>query len=101
MAENENNTQDNTQNNTQNNNTQNSGSHTYALGMDANAQSDFENIKKIQKAIESCGHTVGVTQRGPNQESYLASKSKEINADVAVFCCLVSPATIWSFRNSI
>lgn len=102
---NQTNNQNNDSNNNQNNdNNQNSGGgqkHVFALGMDANAQSDFANIEKIKSALEACGNTVGVTQRGPNQEAFLASKAKEINADVAIFCCLVSPATIWSFRNAI
>lgn len=112
MVEDKNKTQDNNQNNntqnnntqsnnTQSNNTQNSGSHTYAIGMDRNAQSDFGNIKKIQQLIQSAGHKAETTQIGPNQESYLTSKAKEINADIAVFCCAFGPATIWSFRNSV
>ena len=99
-----NNETDNQNNNQTNQNQQNGGGnqkHVFALGMDANAQSDFANIEKIKSALEACGNTVGVTQRGPNQEAFLASKAKEINADVAIFCCLVSPATIWSFRNAI
>lgn len=97
------NTQDPTQqNSTQQGSTQGSGGgHVFAFGMDSNAQSDMGNVEKMKQTLESCGNQVHFTQIGPNQETYLAQKAKEVNADTCIFACLVAPATIWSFGEAV
>lgn len=91
------------ENNQQNNDsTQGSGgSHIFAVGMDTNQSSDIDNLNKIKETLESCGNKAYLTQIGPNQETYLPQKAKEVNADICVFCCALAPATIWSFGNAV
>ena len=94
----------NNQNNNQDNqNQQNSGSgnHIFAFGMDSNAQGDMNNVEKMKSTLESCGNKVYFTQIGPNQETYLPAKAKEVGADTCIFACLVAPATIWSFGEAV
>lgn len=79
----------------------NGGTHIYAFGMDSNAQSDMANVEKMKATLEACGNKVYFTQIGPNQETYLAQKAKEVNADTCIFACLVAPATIWSFGKAV
>ena len=77
------------------------GNHVFAFGMDSNAQGDMANVEKMKQVLESCGNKVHFTQIGPNQETYLAQKAKEVNADTCIFACLVAPATIWSFGEAV
>ena len=97
--------QDSNQNNDENNQQQNnntSGNKKYAVGADSNGQSDAANLQKFCDALASCGNTVEKTQIGPNQESYLATLSKEMGgADACVFLALHAPATYWSFRDAV
>lgn len=92
----------NQQGNAQQGSTQGSGGgHIFAFGMDSNAQDDMANVEKMKQTLESCGNKVSFTQVGPNQETYLPAKAKEINADTCIFACLVAPATIWSFGEAV
>ena len=104
---------DNEENNnttdTENNNTDNQqsttqgggGGHIFAFGMDSNAQGDMDNVEKMKSTLENCGNKVYFTQIGPNQETYLPAKAKEVGADTCIFACLVAPATIWSFGEAV
>lgn len=91
----------NNSSNTQDSTQSSGGGHVFALGMDSNAQSDMGNVEKMKQTLESCGNQVHFTQIGPNQETYLADKAKEVNADTCIFACLVAPATIWSFGEAV
>jgi len=77
------------------------GNHIFALGMDTNQGSDMDNLNKIKQGLESCGNKVYLTQIGPNQETYLPAKAKEVNADTCIFACAMAPATYWSFGNAV
>ena len=103
MPDNNNQDTQNQQNQDANNDQQNSnnGNHIFAFGMDSNAQSDMSNVEKMKATLENCGNKVYFTQVGPNQETYLPAKAKEVGADTCIFACLVAPATIWSFGEAV